>query len=380
MSLSPARRLQGVERTLIRRIFDAAPPGAINLGLGQPDLPTPPPMALAGVSAIVEGRTGYTSTAGDPELRAAVAERYPTVASGVDNVAITVGSQEGIFLVCLSVLESGSEMLYPEPGYPAYPMVARLVGAKPVPYPLRPDCGFSLRAEDVEKRLTPRTGVVVLSAPSNPTGAGHRAEELQRLLSVLDSRNVPWISDEVYAAITYDDRGVSPGEISPEGGLVISGLSKEMSMTGWRVGWVVGPQPILSRIVAAQQYLVTCASSVSQRAALAAFTSDGRAYGKRYLARLFERRSLMANELSEIPKLRFAMPHGGFYFFADVSAYGCALETARRILERANVITIPGPAFGDGGEGYLRLSFAASEQDIVRGVRRIRRELTGKQS
>jgi len=375
--LRPARRLEGIERTLIRRIFDAAPPGAINLGLGQPDLPTPPPMALAGVSAIVEGRTGYTSTAGDPELRAAVAERYPGVASGADNVVITVGSQEGIFLACLAMLDSGSEMLYPEPGYPAYPMVARLVGAKPVPYPLRADGGFSLRAEDIERRLTLRTGAVILSAPSNPTGAGHKTPELERLLSVLRSRNVPWISDEVYAAITYDDRGASPGEISPEGGLVISGLSKEMSMTGWRVGWVVGPQAILSRIVAAQQYIVTCASSVSQRAALAAFTSEGRAYGKRYLARLLERRSLMALELSEIPNVRFAVPHGGFYFFADVSAYGSALETARRILERANVITIPGPAFGAGAEGYLRLSFAASEQDIVHGVRRIRRELTG---
>ena len=377
MSLRPARRLDGIERTLIRRIFDSAPPGAINLGLGQPDLPTPPPMALRGVSAIVEGRTGYTSTAGDPELRAAVAERYPGQASGADNVVITVGSQEGIFLVCLAVLDPGSEMLYPEPGYPAYPMVARLVGAKPVPYPLRPDCGFSLRAEDVERRLTSRTGAVILSAPSNPTGAGHGAEELERLLSVLRSRGVPWISDEVYAAITYDDRGALPGEISPESGLVISGLSKEMSMTGWRIGWVVGPQPILARLVAAQQYLVTCASSVSQRAALGAFAPDGRAYGRRYLARLSERRSLMALELSAIPDVRFAMPHGGFYFFADVSAYGSALETARRILERTNVITIPGPAFGAGGEGYLRLSFAASEEDIVRGVRRIRQELSG---
>ncbi len=375
MSLRPARRMEGIERTLIRRIFDAAPQGAINLGLGQPDLPTPPPVALAGVSAIVEGQTGYTSTAGDPQLREVVAARYPGVASGADDVVITVGSQAGMFLACLALLDSGSEMLYPEPGYPAYPMVARLVGATPVPYPLRPDGGFSLRAEDVRRRLTPRTGVVILNAPSNPTGAGHTATELERLLSLLRSRNVPWISDEVYAAITYGDRGASPGEISPESGLVVSGLSKEMSMTGWRIGWIVGPQPILSQVVAAQQYLVTCASSVSQRAALAAFTSAGRAYGKSYLARLAKRRSLMALELSEIPKLRFAMPHGGFYFFADVSAYGSALETARRILERANVITIPGPAFGAGVEGYLRLSFAASEEDIVRGVRRIRREL-----
>lgn len=376
MSFRVAGRLDGIEKSLIRRIFDSAPPGAINLGLGQPDLPTPAPLALAGVSAIAEGRTGYTPTAGDPELRQAVAGRYPTLASGADNVLITVGSQEGIFLVCLSLLDPGSELLYPDPGYPAYPMVARLLGATPVPYPLRAECGFSLRAEDVEQRLTSRTGIVLLSAPSNPTGAGHAAPELEALLPVLRSRAIPWVSDEVYGALTYDDQGALPGEISPDGGLVISGLSKELSMTGWRIGWVVGPQAIVSRAIGVQQYLVTCASSVSQRAALGAFTPEGRACGREYLARLCRRRSLMAHELAKIPDIRFAMPHGGFYFFVDVSAYGSSLELGRRILQRAGVITIPGPAFGAGGEGYLRLSFAAGESDIVRGVRSMGKELS----
>ena len=147
-------------------------------------------------------------------------------------------------------------------------------------------------------------------------------------------------------------------------------------MTGWRVGWIVGPQPIVSRIVAAQQYLVTCASSVSQRAALAAFSPAGRVEASRYLERLRDRRTLMAEELSRIPEIGFRMPQGGFYFFVDVSAHGPAEEVARRVLDEANVITIPGAAFGEEATGYLRLSFAAGERQIVDGVGGIRRVLS----
>lgn len=362
---------------MIRRIFESAPPDAINLGLGQPDLPTPAVVALAGIAGIAQGRTGYTPTAGDPELRDAVARRHAACGFGREGVLITVGSQEAMFASCLALVDPEDEVLVPDPGYPSYPTMVRLVGGRPVAYPLRAEHGFQLRAEDIEQRLTERTRLVILTAPSNPTGSLIPRPELARLVELLGKRGVPWLSDELYAAFHYDGQLTSPAELNPAGGLVVGGVSKELSMTGWRVGWLVGPPPIVARLVSVHQHLVTCAPSISQRAALAGFTPEGEAARASQMARFRRRRELMAEALARIPQLRFALPDGGFYFFVDVSAYGDALEIGRRLLERRRVITIPGTAFGPGGAGHLRLSFAAAEEDIRRGIEAIRCELAG---
>ena len=375
MTLRPAERWESLERTLIRRIFDAAPAGSLNLGLGQPDLATPETICAAGVAAIEERRTGYTPTAGDPELRARIAERYPTITPGPEGVLVTVGSQEALFVACLCLAEPGGELLVPDPGYPAYPTVARLVGARPVPYALRAERGFRLEADEVLRQLTARTTLVILCAPSNPTGACHPAEELERLVSELGRRGIGWISDEVYGELTYDGPLLSPARYAPAGGLVIGGLSKEASMTGWRVGWLVGPPEVIARAIAIHQHVATCASSISQRAALAALAPTGRAACAAWRERLRGRRAQMALALAAVPRARFAPPDGAFYYFVDVSAHGDSEALAWRILERRRVITIPGEAFGPRGAGHLRLSFAAAEDDIERGVRAIADEL-----
>jgi aspartate/methionine/tyrosine aminotransferase len=375
VSLRPARRIEGLERTLIRRLFDSAPPDAINLGLGQPDLPTPPPAALAGIAGVVRGFTAYTTTAGIEPLRRAVASRYGGAVAGAQGVAITVGSQEAMYACMLALVDPGEEVLHPDPGYPAYAMVARLVGAEPTAYPLRAERGFRPRAEDVLARVGPRTRLVVLCGPSNPTGACMPRGELERLVRALGERGVPWLSDEVYSAFVYDRDFVSAIELAPEGGLVISGLSKELSMTGWRVGWVAGPPAIVERIVAVHQYLVTCAPSVSQQAALAAFGEEGQRARRAYLATFRARRELMARELGRIGGLRVEPPDGAFYFFVDVSRWGESAKLAERLLARRRVIVIPGEAFGPGGRGYLRISFAASEDAIRRGIEALGREL-----
>jgi aspartate/methionine/tyrosine aminotransferase len=288
---------------------------------------------------------------------------------------VTIGSQEAMFAACLTLLDPGDELLYPDPGYPAYPVVARLVGAVGVPYPLSPDRGFRLDPEDVRSRLSERTRLVLVCSPSNPTGAIHRASDLERLARMLDEHGAAWVSDEIYSAYRYDVPCPSLSTLSPGNGVVVSGLSKDMSMTGWRVGWVAGPPHIVTRIVAAHQYLVTCASTLSQKAALAAFTEQGERERDRLIARFRRRRDLMATELTRVPGIRFDLPEGAFYFFVDVSRHGPCLPLAHRILERTGVVTIPGVAFGSGGEGYLRLSYAAAEEDIVRGVRAIASEL-----
>lgn len=375
MKIELARRLDGVDRTLIRRIFDSAPAGAINFGLGQPDLPTVPSASLAGIHAIVGGRTAYTATAGDPELRAAIAARYPGFATGAGSVLVTVGTQEAMFVVVLALVDPGEELLYPEPGYPAYPVVARLVGACPVPYPLRPERGFRLDPDDVLARIGPRTRAVILCSPSNPTGTAVPAPELETLVRELDARGVPWVSDEIYSGLWYGERPAAPWRIAREGGLVISGLSKDASMTGWRVGWIVAAEDTVARLNAVHQYLVTCAPSVSQRAALAALAPVGLAAQERYRVTFAARRERMGEALARIPRLAFTPPDGAFYYFVDVSGYGTSLDVARRILERRQVITIPGEAFGPSGAGWIRLSFACDEATIGEGMQRIAVEL-----
>jgi aspartate aminotransferase len=363
--------MAGVRRTLIRRMFDAAPPGSINLGLGQPDLPTPEPMRLAGIRAIEDGHTRYTSTAGDPELRAAVAATYPGHAEGADGVAITSGTQEAMFAAFLVLLDPGDEVLVPDPGYPAYATVARLVGACPVSYPLRPDRRFRLDPEDLLGRCTARTRAAVLCSPANPTGAVHRADDLSLAVDGLARRGVAWISDEVYAGFCYEGELPVPRSIRPEGGVTLGGVSKDAAMTGWRIGWAAGPTALIRPMVAAHQHLVTCASSVSQRAALAAFTPEGRAALAVLRERFVARRRRMAERLAEIPGIEWSEPDGAFYVFVRIPGCRDSEALALDLVRRSGVITIPGVAFGPGGEGWLRLSFAAAEDDIDRGVRAI---------
>jgi aspartate/methionine/tyrosine aminotransferase len=365
-----------MERTLIRRIFDAAPPDAINLGLGQPDLPTPAVVSLAGIAGIVEGSTRYTPTAGETDLREAIAGSYGSFAPGPDNVLVTVGSQQAIFAALFALLDDGDELLYPDPGYPAYTEIARMLGARPVSYPVRAARGFRVDPDDVFDRLTPKSRLVVLCSPSNPTGAVTPREDLMALVGGLERRGVTWLSDEIYSDYSYEKSFVSASDCSAaSGGVVVSGLSKGCSMTGWRIGWVVGPSEIIQRLTTVHQYLVTCAPSVSQAAALAAFSPRGRSERRRYVEILRSRREIMKGELRSLPEVRQVDPDGAFYFFVDASRYGSSVELARRLLDKQRVITIPGEAFGQNAAGWLRLSFACAEDPLREGLRRIRDEL-----
>jgi aspartate/methionine/tyrosine aminotransferase len=372
--------MDGIDRTLIRRIFDGAPPGSINLGLGQPDLPTPSRIALAGIDGIVSGKTGYTSTAGDPQVRAAIAARYPGFAAGAASVCVTIGSQEAVFASMMTLLDPGDDVLLPDPGYPAYPVVAQLLGAEAATYPLRSERGFRIDPADVESRLTARTKLVILCSPSNPTGAMDLEDDLSALAGILARRGIPWLSDEIYAGFAYERKAPSISTFMPSGGLVVSGLSKDLSMTGWRIGWVVGPEAVVARIIAAHQYVVTCASSVSQAAALSALGPAAQADRDAYLSIFRARRALMADELGRIPGLTINLPDGAFYFFVDVRAFGDSQEIARRLLSERRVIVIPGEAFGPGGAGFLRVSFAATDDDIRTGIRALGEELASRRS
>ncbi|HEX8423955.1 MAG TPA: aminotransferase class I/II-fold pyridoxal phosphate-dependent enzyme [Pyrinomonadaceae bacterium] len=376
----PARRLRGIEKSMIRQLFDRARPNSINLGLGEPDLPTPEVIRRAAVRAIQDEQNGYTSHAGLPALRELVAADYPQLSAATtatpDNVIITAGSQEALYLALMTLVDEGDEVLLPDPGFVAYPTIVRMAGGRPVFYRLPARDGFAFDAEDFRRRLTPRTKAVVLISPSNPTGRTLTPEELASIAGALHDSDAYVISDEIYREIYFGD--ARPASISEHTdarrSIVISGLSKSMSMTGWRVGWMCGAQEVVKSALVLHGYVTTCASTVSQKAALAAWTDEAEA-ARTETRRIFRaRRDELLSLISRELNLHAIAPDGAFYLMLDVSAHGNSLEVAERLLEHG-VVTVPGSAFGTEGEGYLRLSFCADEPRLAEGVRRIKEAL-----
>jgi aminotransferase len=289
---------------------------------------------------------------------------------------ITVGSQEAMFAVLLTLVGPGDEVLFPNPGYPAYETMIRLLGATAVPYPLRFGNRFRVDPDELKPLLTKRSRLLILCNPSNPTGALEPEENLKRLAALLAAHGVAWVSDEIYSAFAYQGPYVSLASVAdPATGLLVSSLSKDLAMTGWRVGWVAGPPAVIGRIEAAHQYLVTCAPTISQTAARAAFSPEGECLRDEARATFRARRARMADELGKIPGISFHLPDGAFYFFVDTSRFGPSLPLCTRILERRKVVTIAGTAFGALGEGFLRLSYAATDESITNGIRAIAEEL-----
>jgi aspartate/methionine/tyrosine aminotransferase len=378
----PATRLRGIEKSMIRQLFDRARAGSINLGLGEPDLPTPEVIRRAAVRVIQEEQNGYTSHAGLPALRELVAADYPqlstaTTTTAPDNVIITAGSQEALYLALMTLVDEGDEVLLPDPGFVAYPTIVRMAGGRPVFYRLPARDGFAFDAEDFRRRLTPRTKAVVVISPSNPTGRTFSQADLAAMADALRDTDAYVISDEIYREIYFgESRPASISEHAParRRSIVISGLSKSMSMTGWRIGWMCGTPEVVRSALVLHGYVTTCASTISQKAALAAWTVEAeaaRAETRRiFRARRDELQTLIARELN-LPTIT---PDGAFYLMLDVSAHGKSLEVAERLLEHG-VITVPGSAFGSEGEGYLRLSFCADARQLAEGIKRIKEAL-----
>jgi len=365
-----AGRLRGVDRTLIRQIFDSAPRGAINFGLGQPDLPTPDVIKRAGIEAIETNQTRYTVTAGDPELRRAIAGQYPDFVDGPEGVVSTIGVGEAVFLAFAGLLEPGDEVLVPDPGFPTYAITARILGAVPVAYPLRSERGFAVDPSDIEGLITSKTRVLMLNSPGNPTGCLDRGEDLDRIAAMAEQGCFTWVSDEIYSSFVYEGRFESLTTRSKRG-VVLSGMSKDVCMAGWRVGWLAGDPAFVKAVTAMHQYVATVASSISQRAALAAFTPEGRAARDAIRERFRARRDRALEILAGATRATVPRPGGSFYLFADISRVGDSMSVCRALMERG-VITIPGIAFGARGEGWLRLSYAADEADIERGMAIVR--------
>jgi aspartate/methionine/tyrosine aminotransferase len=270
------KRLQGMQKSNIRQIFDSALPGSINFGLGQPDLPTPKCIRDEAIRVIEEEDNGYTSHAGLPVLRQHVVDEYPHLGLSADDCIITVGSNEALFCATMALCEEGDEILVPNPAFPAYPAINRLAGAETVLYRLPKEKGFGFDAAEFEKQITDKTRAAIILSPSNPTGRTLSREDLKSVASILDGTGIYAISDEIYKDLYFTDE--KPGSISEyyEKTLVVGGLSKNMSMTGWRMGWVLGVPEVIKAALVVHGYNTVCTSAVTQRASLAYWTEDGK--------------------------------------------------------------------------------------------------------
>lgn len=371
-SFQPPPFLRGIEKSMIRKISDRAKPGSISLGLGEPDLPTPEVIVREAVRVIQEEKSGYTLQAGLPSLRERIASDYPHLNLSTDQVIVTAGSQESLYLILNTLVAAGDEVLIPNPGFIPYPNILKMIGARVKTYRFPASSDFSFDAEDFKNQITPQTKVVICISPSNPTGRVLSKAELQAMAAAVTASgsNAFIVSDEIYRELYYTtELPASISEFYPRT-IVVSGLSKSMRMTGWRIGWLAGDAEVVRAALVLHGYMVTCASSISQKAALAAWTHEAAAARAEYRAIFHRRRDHLLGLLRGELGLRCVTPEGAFYIMVDVSPHGDEMKVAEAGLENG-VVTIPASAFGDESKGFLRISFCADEERLSEGVRRL---------
>ncbi|WP_348620170.1 aminotransferase A [Paenibacillus polymyxa] len=376
-------QVKNIQISGIRKIANkvAALPGTLSLTIGQPDFPTPAHIMEAAHRAINEGRTSYTPNPGLPELREAaaafVARKYGLNYRGQDEVIVTNGASEALDITLRTILSPSDEVILPVPIYPGYEPLIRLSGGIPVFADTR-NSGFKLTAEVLEPYLTERTKAVILGYPSNPTGRVMSREELEAVADLLKERDLFIISDEIYSELIYETPHMSIAALPGmrERTIVINGLSKSHSMTGWRIGFTLAPAEITQHMVKVHQYNVTCASSISQYAALEALTAgvdDALPMREEYR----KRRDYVHGRLTDMG-IPLEKPEGAFYLFPSIAHFGLSsMDFTLKLLEEHGVAVVPGDAFSSYGEGYIRLSYAYGQDVLEQGLDKIERFVRG---
>lgn len=379
-NFKPAERLKSVKPSGIRRFFSLSPemPDVISLSVGEPDF-TPPKRALgAAWEAAKEGKTHYTPTNGIQKLREALAQKaYRDYGLSYDpnyEILITVGGTEAIFLAMMGLVNPGEEVLIPDPGFVCYEPSVLLSDGVPVSVPLLEKNGFEPSASDVLSLITDRSRVIVFNSPSNPTGAVFSYDEAAALAKIAVDHDLIVISDEVYEKIVYDNTkhycfAALPG--MRERTLVVNSFSKTYAMTGLRVGYVYGPKELISSIWLVHQYTVACANSLAQYAALAALM-EPLDFVEEMVKEFNKRRLLVHKRLNEIGGFSCSLPKGAFYAFPSIGTFDMSSENfAAFLAKKAHVASVPGSAFGQHGEGYIRISYAAAYEQLEEALDRI---------
>lgn len=364
----------------IRKFFDIVvemnDPEVISLGVGEPDFDTPWHIRDEGIYSLEKGRTFYTSNAGLKELKIEISKfldrRYGLKYDSANEILVTVGGSEGIDIAFRSMLDPGDEVLIPEPCYVSYLPCARLAGGVPVTIELKAENDFRLTAQQVEAAITPKTKILVLPFPNNPTGAVMEKKDLEAIAEVVKKHDLFVLSDEIYSELTYLDNHVSIASLPgmKERTIVINGFSKSHAMTGWRLGYACGPKEIIGQMLKVHQFAIMCAPTTSQYAAVSALRN-----GDKDVAMMREqynqRRRFLLHRFKEMG-LECFEPFGAFYIFPCIKEFGMTSdEFATELLQAKKVAVVPGTAFGNSGEGFLRISYAYSLEDLKVALGRI---------
>ena len=370
---------EGIKPSGIRKFFDIVSemPDAISLGVGEPDFETPWHIADEGIYSLEKGRTYYTSNSGLMELRTEIcnwyARKYNVNFDPAKECLITVGGSEGIDLALRALINPGDEVIIPEPSYVSYVPCATLTGAVPVTIDLKNENSFKLTAAELEEHITDKSKVLILSYPNNPTGAIMTRDDLLPIAELAIKYDLYVISDEIYSELTYSEEphcsiASLPG--MEDRTIVINGFSKAYAMTGWRLGYAMAPEKICKLMTKIHQFCIMCAPTTSQYAAIEALK-----YGDKDIAEMRksydERRRYLMKRLSDMNMPAFE-PLGAFYIFPDISRFGMnSEEFATKLLEKQKLAVVPGTAFGNSGEGFVRISYAYSIDELREAMDRI---------
>ena len=375
-----SKMVETIKPSGIRKFFDIVSEmkDAISLGVGEPDFDTPWHIRDEGIYALSKGKTFYTSNAGLKELREEICNYLKRTQNiqynPLKEVIVTVGGSEAIDIGLRAIINAGDEVIIPQPAYVSYEPCTILAGAKPVIINLKAENEFRLTAEELENAITEKTKVLILPFPNNPTGAIMEREDLEKIAKVIKKHDIYVMSDEIYSELTYKGEHVSIASIEgmQERTILINGFSKAYAMTGWRLGYACGPEAIIKQMTKIHQFAIMCAPTTSQYAAVEAL-KNGDEDVKMMRQAYNQRRSFLLNAFKEM-NLKCFEPFGAFYVFPCIKEFGMTSEEfATRFLEEEKVAAVPGNAFGESGEGYLRISYAYSLDNLKIAMERFKR-------
>jgi len=374
-------RVAGLKPSGIRKFFDIAATmkDVISLGIGEPDFTTPRPILEAGIRSLQNGETHYTSNLGKLEVRQALAENlrrlYGVSYDPASEIIITVGVSEALYLTMTALLDPGDEVIIPTPCFVSYQAEVILAGGVPVEIPARIENDFMVDPADIRNAITPRTKIIFIGYPSNPTGAVATREVILEIIKIAEEQNLLVVSDEIYDRLVYDFQHVcvpALGQSVRERTVLLGGFSKDYAMTGWRIGYACGPADILKGLVRIHQYTIMSAPTTAQDAALEALRT-GEPYVQEMLNEYDRRRRLIVSGFNRLG-LRTFEPRGAFYAFPNIQASGMDDETfAEKLLREEGVAVVPGNAFGPGGDGFVRACYATAYEKIEEALKRIER-------
>jgi len=374
-----SNRIATLKPSGIRKFFDIAATmkEVISLGIGEPDFTTPEPILQAGVRSLQRGETHYTSNSGVTEVRLALSkhlEQLYGVHYDPNEIVLTVGGSEALNLAAIALLDPGDEMIIPTPCFVSYQAAAIMAGGVAVEVPCRMENNFDIDPKDIAAAITPRTKAILLGFPNNPTGAVASRENLMEVAKLAEQHDLIVLSDEIYDRLVYGVKHICFSSLPGmrERTILLGGFSKDYAMTGWRIGYAAGPKTLIDGLLRVHQYMVMSAPTMSQMAALEAL-QHGESHVQEMVAEYDRRRRLIVDGLNHIGLPTFE-PRGAFYAFPQISVTGLDDETfATRLLQEEHVAVVPGNAFGKGGEGFVRCSYATAYEKIEEALTRIER-------